>query len=151
MVSNMTKLGNALSKRMQDSIKGNREVIHELGVVNGDLSITVDSLPEPIAKSDYMIDIRLTHDTYYTFNELNSSQGKPHIHQGAESAHKQATGDGIHIHNSDGLHTHRIPSVFRGLKSGDRVLVEWVSGEPIVVTIVVPGDQQNKNEGTGAE
>lgn len=151
MVSNMTKLGNAFTKRMQDSINGNRQVVHELGVVNGDLSITVDSLPEPIAQSDYMIDIRLTHDTYYTFNELNSSQGKPHEHKGQESMHTQAAGTGYHVHKTDGLHTHRIPSVFRKLKSGDRVLVEWVSGEPIVTTIVVPGDQENKNEGTGAE
>ena len=33
-------------------------------------------------------------------------------------------------------HTHRLPDNFRGLKSGDRVLVCWCGNEPIIVAIV---------------
>lgn len=33
-------------------------------------------------------------------------------------------------------HSHGLPSVFRALKSGDRVLVVWCGFEPVVVSIV---------------
>jgi hypothetical protein len=36
-------------------------------------------------------------------------------------------------------HCHRLPSTFRRLRAGDRVLVAWVGYEPIIVSIVVVG------------
>lgn len=38
---------------------------------------------------------------------------------------------------SGGDHSHELPSSFRGLQSGDRVLVNWCGNEPVVLAIVV--------------
>ena len=38
--------------------------------------------------------------------------------------------------STDG-HKHSLPTAFRGLQSGDRVLVAWCGNEPVVVAIVV--------------
>lgn len=145
MSSNMQKLGNTLAKRMQRTASQAVPVTVELGTINGDLSLTTDSLVGNIAPQDYMIDLQLTHETYYTYNELNSSANAPHVHEGAESQHTQAAGTGQHVHNSDGLHDHRVPSVFRRLKPGDRVLVMWVGHEPIITAIVVSGETITPN------
>lgn len=34
-------------------------------------------------------------------------------------------------------HSHDMPSAFRGLRAGDRVLVAWCGNEPVVIAIVV--------------
>ena len=34
-------------------------------------------------------------------------------------------------------HKHSLPSAFRGLRAGDRVLVAWCGNEPVVIAIVV--------------
>ena len=117
----------------------------ELGIINGDLSLSVDTLSGTISPKDYMIDLQLTHETYYTYNELNSSANAPHVHEGEESQHLQAAGNGWHVHNTDGLHDHRVPSVFRRLQPGDRVLVAWVGYEPVIIAIVVSGDTITPN------
>lgn len=39
----------------------------------------------------------------------------------------------------------RVPSVFRRLQPGDRVLVMWAGNEPIVTAIVVSGDTTTSN------
>lgn len=36
-----------------------------------------------------------------------------------------------------GDHSHALPSAFRGIQAGDRVLVAWCGNEPVVVAIVV--------------
>lgn len=145
MGKNIQRLGDTLANQMKRSSDAAVPTTLELGTINGDMSLTVDSIGTSIPKQEYMIDLRLTHDTYYSYNELNSSANAPHVHSGSESAHTQAVGTGIHVHNSDGLHDHRAPSVFRKLKAGDRVLVAWVGYEPIIVAIVVAGDTTTSN------
>lgn len=142
MSSNIQRLGNTLTSRMAQQAKAAIPVTVELGIINGDMSLTVDSLAGKIRPSDYMVDLRLTHDTYYTYNELNSSRNAPHHHAGG--THAQYEGSGYHTHD-DGLHDHRVPSVFRKLKPGDRVLVIWVGHEPIIVSIVVVGTTETSN------
>lgn len=34
-------------------------------------------------------------------------------------------------------HTHAMPNNYRGLKAGDRVMVNWCGNDPVVVAIVV--------------
>ena len=135
--------GETLNGRMQQTAGANFKTSIELGTINGDLSLTTDSIKTPIPKGEYMISLALTHDTYYTYNELNSSAGAPHVHNGGEHE-GHTSGTGFHTHN-DGLHDHRVPSVFRGLQAGDRVLVAWAGHEPIVVDIVVSSNETNSN------
>lgn len=134
--SNIERLGDTLAARMKKSAEAAVSITAELGIINGDLSLTVDSIPRKIPPEDYMISLALTHENYYTYNELNSSANAPHHHAGGE--HAQEGGSGAHTHD-DGLHDHRVPSVFRRLKPGDRVLVIWVGFEPIIVDILVAG------------
>lgn len=107
MGSNMKRLGDVLAGRMQRTAKSNTQTTLELGTINNDLSLSVDGLSGRIARSDYMVDVRLTHDDYRTSENVG--------------------------------HTHRLPSPFRKLQAGDRVLVAWVGYEPIIVSIVVSG------------
>ena len=136
MQTNIQRLGEGLTGRMKKTAKANIPTTLELGTINGDLSLTVDSLSNTIPKGSYMVSLALTHDTYYTYNEMNSSANKPHVHQAGEHEGHES-GTGAHTHDKDGLHDHRAPSVFRNLKPGDRVLVAWVGHEPIVISIVV--------------
>lgn len=133
MGKNTQRLGNVLANRMKKTATANAHTFLELGTINSDLSLKTDSLNGRISPNDYMISLHLTHENYFTYNELNSSTNSPHTH----------TGDG-HVHN-DGLHDHRVPSVFRKIKAGDRVLVAWVGSEPIIVDIVVAGTTITKN------
>lgn len=142
MGKNMQRLGNAMANKMQKTARNAVPVSVELGTITEDLSLVTDTLVGNIAPQDYMVDLRLTHDTYYSYNELNSSANAPHHHEGGE--HSQYEGTGHHTHD-DGLHDHRVPSVFRRLQPGDRVLVMWVGNEPIITAIVVSGDTITKN------
>lgn len=132
MSSNVQKLGDALSDRMKATSQNTIPIVLELGLVNGDLSVSVDSLPNPIPQTDYMIALHRTHETYYTYNELYNSEMVP-----SRSPHKHI--DSGHQHTKDGLHDHRVSSVFRRIEPGDRVLVAWVGHEPLVVEIFVAG------------
>lgn len=137
MGNGIKKLGNVLSGRMKESYRANSTTCLELGTINSDLSLKIDGLNGNIRSDNYMVSLHLTHENYFTYNELNSSTKKPHVH----------TLDGTlaHVHDADGLHDHRVPSVFRRLKAGDRVLVAWVGNEPIIVDIVVAGTTITKN------
>lgn len=143
MGNNMNRLGNTLAGRMTKTAAANIPTTLELGIINADMSLTTDTLKGNISPKDYMVDLMLTHENYYSYNELNSSQNAPHHHEGGEHEGHQA-GTGYHTHD-DGLHDHRAPSVFRRLQPGDRVLVAWVGFEPIIIAIVVQGDAITKN------
>lgn len=142
MSSNILRLGNTLAGGMQKTARTAVPVTVELGTINSDLSLTTDTLNGNISPSDYMIDLQLTHENYYSYDEMNSSANAPHHHEGGE--HSQMEGNGKHTHD-DGLHDHRVPSVFRRLQPGDRVLVMWVGNEPIITAIVVSGDTTTSN------
>lgn len=142
MSGNIQKLGNVLSDRMKRTASSAVPTTLELGVINANLSLTTDSLKTPIPKGDYMVSLALTHKNYYTYNELNSSAKAPHHHEGG--THEQFQGTGYHSHD-DGLHDHRVPSVFRQLEPKDRVLVAWIGNEPVVVDIVVSSNTITEN------
>lgn len=136
MTSNIQRLGDTLASRMKKTANAAVPTTLELGTIGAGLTLTTDSIKTPIPPSQYMIDQRLTHENYYTYNELNSSANAPHHHEGGE--HGQCKGSGHHTHD-DGLHDHRIPSVFRCLREGDRVLVAWCGCEPCIIAIMVAG------------
>ena len=110
MSSNMQRLGNTLASRMKKTSAAAIPTTLELGTINSNLSLTVDSIPDPIPKGDYMINLMLTGSSYRTGSAVDA--------------------DG-------GAHSHALPSVFRSLKGGDRVLVAWCGNEPVVIAVVV--------------
>jgi len=117
-MNNMQRLGNVLASRMKTTPAAAVPMTIELGTINSNLSLTTDSLPTPIPKGDYMINIMLASDTYRTSSESHSHSGGSHSHSGGD-------------------HDHALPDVFRALKAGDRVLVAWCGNEPVVIAIVV--------------
>lgn len=117
-MNNLTRLGNVFDGQMKRTSGASIPTTIELGTINGNLSLTTDSLGGSIPKGDYMIDSRLKCGTYDTSRTTHSHSGGDHSHSGGE-------------------HTHRIPEEFRSLKAGDRVLVAWCGNEPIVIAIVV--------------
>lgn len=147
MSSNVQRLGQTLASRMKKSAAAAIPTTLELGIINSNLSLTVDSISNPIPQADYMVALHLTHETYYSYNELydtdRNATRKPHHHAGgAHGGHDG--GNGSHTHD-DGLHDHRAPSVFRRLEPGDRVIVAWIGYEPVIVDIVVAGTTITKN------
>lgn len=110
MSSNAQRLGNILADRMKKTSAAAIPTTMELGTIGGNLSLTTDSLPNPIPKGEYMINLMLAGGSY-------------------------RTGSDTHAHDGGGqyTHSHTLP----GLKSGDRVLVAWCGFEPVVVAVVV--------------
>lgn len=118
MSSNMQRLGDTLASRMKKTSAAAIPTTIELGTIGSNLSLTTDSLPVPIPKGDYMINLMLAGDSYRTSSETHSHSGEDHSHSG-------------------GAHSHALPDDFRSLKGGDRVLVAWCGNEPVVIAIVV--------------
>lgn len=132
MESNIQKLGNTLAGRMQKTAKAAVPTSLELGVITDNLSLETDSLQTAIPRGDYMIALHLTASSYRTSSESHSHSGGSHSHSGSDHSH----GGGDHSH-SGGAHSHELPGEFRGIKSGDRVLVAWCGNEPVIISIVV--------------
>ena len=87
-----------------------------------------------------MVAITLTDATYRTSKEEHTHDGGGHEHKGGGDEQEGGTGEhthdgGEHEHEG-GEHDHRLPEVFRGLRSGDRVLVAWCGHEPVVISVV---------------
>ncbi len=102
-MDNLTALGELLNQQMQRVRKAGKEREFELGTIDDDLSLIVDSLKDAISKGDYLIALRLT---ALTGGRLTTSE-------------------------------HSIlPEPMRGIRPGDRVIVAWVGGQPIVMDIV---------------
>lgn len=142
MRSNLQRYGDILANRTKRTADAAVPLYLELGKIENNLYLKVDSVKDPIASDQYLISLSLTHENYFSYNEMNSSAAAPHHHEGGE--HTQYRGSGYHTHD-DGLHDHRIPSVFRKLQVGDRVLVAWCGAQPVIVDIVVAGDTISTN------
>ena len=128
MGRNIQRLGTSLASRMKKTSKGAVPVTVELGTINQNLSLSVDTINTPIPKGDYLVNIAYSGSSYRTSETSHSHSG------GSHKGHE--TGDGSHSH-SGGAHSHGLPSVFRSLRSGDRVLVVWCGYKPVVVSIIV--------------
>lgn len=118
MGPNMKRLGNTLASQMKKTSVAAIPTTMELGTIGSNLSLTTDSIPNPIPKGDYMINLMLASDSYRTSSDTHSHSGADHSHSG-------------------GAHSHALPAAFRSLKGGDRVLVAWCGNEPVVIAVVV--------------
>ncbi len=128
-MDNITVFSELLNKQIQRVRKAGEERFLELGTIGDDLSLTVDSLQDTIPKGDYLIALRLTALTGNDFK----NHAITHVHEGG--GHMQLKGSGVHSH-TDGEHSHVLPEPLRGIRPGDRVIVTWISGQPIVTEIV---------------
>ena len=115
MTDGFSKLGNVLSTHVNNQITKGKDVALELGIINSDMSITLDALPDiVIPTSDYFIDRVLT-----MANPMCSTQ------QGGADNH-------MHIIN--------VPAKLSAIKSNDRVLIAWtMSNIPVIIAVVVKG------------
>lgn len=141
-MNNKEKLAHTISGRITKATRASIPTTVELGIINDDLSLSVDSIQGTISPDEYMINLIFSHENYCSYTEMNSSQNAPHHHEGG--SHAQYVGSGYHTHD-DGLHDHRAPSCLRRLEPKDRVLVMWAGFEPIIISIVVPGNSITKN------
>ncbi len=131
-MNNLTALGELIGAQMQRVRKAGAETVLELGTVNGDLSLSVDSLRDTVPKGEYLLSLHLT---ALSGDELHSID-TAHTHSGG--GHYQYAGDGAHSHY-DGTHHHVLPEAFRGIRPNDRVLVAWAGGQPVVLEIISSG------------
>ena len=67
--SNIERLGDTLADRMKKSAAAAVSITAELGIINGDLSLTVDSIQRKIQIEDYAISLLLSHENYKYYNE----------------------------------------------------------------------------------
>ena len=137
MRSNKQRLGDEISGRMVRTAAASVQTCVELGVIGAGLTLTTDSIKSAIPKDQYMVDIRMT--------GTQKTKSATHTHDDGKHRHAELTSttpDGAHTH-SGGDHSHEMPSGYRGLKSGDRVLVVWAGNEPVVVAIVCSGAKLN--------
>lgn len=142
MSNNVQRLGEMLAGRMKRTASAAVPTTLELGTINGNLSLSVDSIGDPIPQADYMVSLHLTHNDYRTEETTHTHNGGSHEHGGCGFGGGHSGGS--HSHNG-GSHDHRLPSTFRRLKAGDRVLVAWVGFEPVIIDIVVDGTTITKN------
>ena len=120
MRSNLQRLGQTLDGRMKQTSGAASKIALEFGVISDNLYLTVDSIGTPIPKGDYMVSLSLTH---------NDDKGYTPQYGGAEIE----------------PHTHRVPSAFRVIQPGDRVLVAWVGHEPVVIDIIASSNTITSN------
>lgn len=116
-IASMTKAGNKMTAKKQvlDLRMGEHSgggFSFDFGVIKKDYSLVSNTFPLPIPKKDYSV-CRLL---------ANLSTN---VSGGTHGGHNSGTGS----------HSHKV--VMPKLKPGDRVLIVWVEGEPVVVDVVV--------------
>ena len=109
MMNPIEELASVLDGQVKKTVSASKTLTFELGTIVGNMALSVSSLSNNIPKGEYMVSFRLTTGslTFKTKVEENHA------------------------------HSITLPSQFRGLQVGDRVLVAWVGTEPIVIDIVV--------------
>ncbi len=106
-MNNLTAFGELLNSRMQRVRRAGESINLELGTVGGGLELAVDSLKDSIPKGEYLVSLHLT----------------------------GLTKDKL-VTQTEALHAHVLPEPLRGISPGDRVLVAWAGGQPVIVDIV---------------
>ena len=136
---------NALTRTFQQMAKGISDKPPQLdfGVINGDFSLTTNSLGVPIPKDEYSVCRSVIYSPAYPLSE--DVQGSP---KRKPPSTKIEVEDGAHIHACgspfcpwdfpSGQHWHwvELPLKMRRLQPGDKVLVAWIANEAVVIDIV---------------
>lgn len=119
--NNQAALASLLQQRTAQTVKrGTSNPALEFGTMDVNLNLVVDGLPSPL--TEYMLCRQLTFGS--STDVLTKTKN-----------------DGSHSHStySGGAHVHEVlvGEKMRSLKEGDRVLVAWVSGTPVIVDILL--------------
>lgn len=88
--SNTQRLGEILLNRMRQTANATVRPVNELGTVQRNLSIKVDSLKDPIPQGDYMVNLMLT-------GSRDTSYSGGHSHTLPNGFHTLRTGDRVLI------------------------------------------------------
>ena len=121
---------NALTNTLTGMMKkiADKPPVLDFGIINTDLSLTINSFPRPVPLSDYSICRQLLYDPDVRLTMTYK--------------------DGSHSHpdaSAPGLHEHEVylPKKMRRLKAGDKVLVAIIQNEFVVVDIVYNAEHLN--------
>lgn len=139
---------NSLTRTFQGIAKGisNRPPQVDVGQINGDFSLTINSLRVPVPKDSYSVCRSVLYSDKYPLTE--DTAGFPE--KLPPTGTKIAIPDGQHTHACgnpecpwslpNGAHYHFVdlPPKMRRLKPGDKVLVAIVANEFIVIDIIYP-------------
>lgn len=122
-VNNQAAVSALLQERMRDTFqKGNSIPPLELGTIDGGMNLLLDGINGAIP--DYMVCRQLTLG--------NENEVLTKTKQDGTHTHTQVSSSGsAHVHDV------LVPEKMRKLKPGDRVLVAWASGTPVIVDIVL--------------
>ena len=124
-MNEIEKFGKLMNQRARQVAGAYKDAPPELGVINGDWSLSVSSLSNTIPKGEYMVTLHLKTENTNENLTITATDGA-HSHVQSSS---QVEGDHSHVV--------LVGETIRGIQPGDRVLVVWVGTEPIVVDIVV--------------
>lgn len=121
--ANFTSGANALTNTLHAMIKGisDKPPVLDFGIINSDFSITCNTFPCAIPKSDYNVCRHLLYDPGEELTET---------YVDGEHGHPDAEPPGTH------KHAVKLPKKMRWLQPGDKVLVAIVGNEFCVIDIV---------------
>lgn len=116
-----SRLAFVLQSRMKEVSSYVSSPSLELGRITGTMGLKLDSFPDEIPRSDYKICRTLALKDF----------------SGTKTAVSDIAGDPPHSHSVKVTIPIALTRVIPVLKTGDRVLVAWADGEPVVVDVVV--------------
>jgi len=121
---------NALTNTLTGMMKkiADKPPVLDFGIINTDLSLTINSFPRPVPLSDYSICRQLLYDPNIPLTETYVDGS--HDHYGAVPAETHQ-------------HKVKLPKKMRRLKAGDKVLVAIIQNEFVVVDIVYNAEHLN--------
>lgn len=127
-INNKAAVAGLLQGRMVETVrKGTSNPFIELGVLDNSMNLVLDGIANPVP--DYMVCRQLTLGAKDEVLTKTKEDGK-HVHN-EPSVNSALELDSEHVHEV------LIPEKMRKLKPGDRVLVAWASGTPVIVDIVL--------------
>lgn len=132
-MNEIEKFGKMINSRVQQVGRAVKDAPPELGVINGDLSLSVSSLKNPIPHGDYMLCRQLTLGPTNADLTVTAVDGRHTVWNPSwpDTPPFTVVGKG-----EDHSHVPLIPETMRWIKPGDRVLVAWVGTEAVVIDLV---------------
>lgn len=115
------KMGKTFQNQFQNTMNANSKTQQEIGTITDALELKLRRFPTAIPKGDYLIDKRLAIN-YEPDTEVITSVSNSHSHT-------------VKIPLTKGVSQ---------IKAGDKVLVCWVGFDPVIVAVVVNGNDIGK-------
>ena len=114
---------NALTNTLVHMMKSiaDKPPVLDFGLINSDYSLTLNSFPKPVPKTDYSVCRQLLYDPSVPLTETYVDGAHSHYDVVPTETH---------------FHKVKLPKKMRWLKPGDKVLVAVIQNEFVVVDIV---------------